>query len=34
MVSRECQTHENIKKWMLGLSEMDTILIQKSIKNA
>jgi len=34
MASRECQTHENIKKWMLGLNEMDTILIQKSIKNA
>jgi len=34
MVSKECPTHENVKKWLCGLTESDTILIQKSIKNA
>jgi len=34
MASKECNTHSNVKEWMLGLGEADTILIQKSIKNA
>jgi len=34
MASKECNTHSNVKEWMLGLGETDTILIQKSIKNA
>jgi len=34
MASRECNMHENVKKWMVDLGETDTILIQKSIKNA
>ncbi len=34
MVSQEASIHENVKKWLTGLSEADTILIQKSIKNA
>lgn len=34
MVSREANIHDNVKKWLCGLTEADTILIQKSIKNA
>jgi len=34
MCTQEAQIHNNIKTWMHGLGEMDTILIQKSIKNA
>jgi NAD(P)H-dependent flavin oxidoreductase YrpB (nitropropane dioxygenase family) len=34
MVSKECPIHDNVKQWMLQLGEADTILIQKSIKNA
>jgi len=34
MVSKECPIHPNVKQWMLQLGEADTILIQKSIKNA
>jgi len=34
MASKECPIHPNIKQWMLQLGEADTILIQKSIKNA
>lgn len=34
MVTREANIHENVKKWLCGLTEADTILIQKSIKNA
>lgn len=34
MASQESATHANIKKWMADLTEADTILIQKSIKNA
>lgn len=34
MASKECNTHQNVKEWMLGISEADTILIQKSIRNA
>jgi nitronate monooxygenase len=34
MASKEANIHDNVKKWMCGLTEADTILIQKSIKNA
>lgn len=34
MVSKEANIHDNVKKWLCGLTEADTILIQKSIKNA
>jgi len=34
MASRECNMHDNVKKWLSELTEADTILIQKSIKNA
>jgi len=34
MCTQEAKIHENIKTWMHELNEMDTILIQKSIKNA
>ena len=34
MASKECPIHPNVKQWMLQLGEADTILIQKSIKNA
>ena len=34
MASKECKAHTNVKDWMLTLGEADTILIQKSIKNA
>lgn len=34
MASKECPIHDNVKQWMLELGEADTILIQKSIKNA
>jgi NAD(P)H-dependent flavin oxidoreductase YrpB (nitropropane dioxygenase family) len=34
MASKESPTHANIKKWLMELNESDTILIQKSIKNA
>jgi NAD(P)H-dependent flavin oxidoreductase YrpB (nitropropane dioxygenase family) len=34
MISKECIIHNNVKEWLLTLGEMDTILIQKSIKNA
>ena len=34
MASKECNMHDNVKKWLLELGEADTILIQKSIKNA
>ncbi len=34
MVSKEANIHENVKKWLCSLTEADTILIQKSIKNA
>lgn len=34
MCSQEAQVHDNVKTWMHELSEMDTILIQKSIRNA
>jgi NAD(P)H-dependent flavin oxidoreductase YrpB (nitropropane dioxygenase family) len=34
MVSKEANIHENVKKWLCGLTEADTILIQKSVKNA
>ena len=32
--TQEAKVHDNIKKWMHELGEMDTILIQKSIMNA
>ncbi len=34
MASKDCIIHNNVKDWLLTLGEMDTILIQKSIKNA
>lgn len=34
MASKESPTHPNIKQWIMDLGEADTILIQKSIKNA
>jgi NAD(P)H-dependent flavin oxidoreductase YrpB (nitropropane dioxygenase family) len=34
MASRECQVHPNIRKWLLGLSEADTMVILHSIKVA
>ena len=34
MATKECPIHEDVKKRMLELAEADTILIQKSIKNA
>jgi nitronate monooxygenase len=34
MVSKEANIHENVKKWLCSLTEADTILIQKSVKNA
>jgi len=34
MASKECNVHANVKQWMLELGEADTILIQKSIRNA
>jgi nitronate monooxygenase len=34
MASKECNVHDNVKKWMLELGEADTVLIQKSIRNA
>jgi nitronate monooxygenase len=34
MVSQEANIHQNVKNWLCNLTEADTILIQKSIKNA
>lgn len=34
MASKESPTHANIKQWLVDIGEADTILIQKSIKNA
>ena len=34
MACKECDIHPNVKEWLLQLGEADTILIQKSIKNA
>ena len=34
MASKEANIHDNVKDWLLKLGEADTILIQKSIKNA
>ena len=34
MASRECQVHPNIRKWLLGLTEADTMVILRSIKVA
>jgi nitronate monooxygenase len=34
MASKECPTDPNIKQWLMDLGEADTVLIQKSIKNA
>jgi nitronate monooxygenase len=31
MASKECEVHPNIRKWMLGLSEADTMVILHSI---
>ncbi len=34
MASKECPVHPSVKEWLHELQEMDTIMIQKSIKNA
>ena len=34
MASRESPVHKNIKEWLLELGEADTMMIQRSIKNA
>ncbi len=34
MASKECNMHPKVKEWLLQLGEADTILIQKSIRNA
>ena len=34
MASKECLIHENVKKWALELDEDQTILINKSLRNA
>ena len=34
MACKECKIHPNVKDWLKQLGEADTILIQKSIKNA
>jgi nitronate monooxygenase len=34
MASKECEVHPNIRKWMLSLSEADTMVILHSIKVA
>jgi len=34
MAAKECPIHPNVKEWMTQIGEADTILIQKSIKNA
>ena len=34
MATKECPIHPNVKEWMTQIGEADTILIQKSIKNA
>ncbi len=33
MASKESSIHPNIKEWILGLAEADTMLIQRSIRN-
>jgi len=34
MASKECPIHPKIKEWLLQLGEADTMMIQRSIKNA
>lgn len=34
MASKECSVHPKIKEWLLELGEADTIMIQRSIRNA
>ena len=34
LASKECSVHPKIKEWLLQLEENDTIIIQRSIKNA
>ena len=34
MASKECPVHPKIKEWMLELGEADTMMIERSIKNA
>ena len=34
MASKECPIHPKIKEWLLQLGETDTMMIQRSIKNA
>ena len=34
IASKECDMHPKIKEWLLQLGEADTIMIQRSIKNA
>lgn len=34
VATRECLAHSNFKEWMVGASETDTMMIQRSIRNA
>ena len=34
MVSKECNLHPKIKEWLLSAKETDTLMIERSIKNA
>ncbi len=34
MASKECNVHPKIKEWLLSASETDTLMIERSIKNA
>jgi len=34
MASKECEVHSNIKEWVLNARETDTVMIERSIKNA
>ncbi len=31
VATRECPTHDNVKRWMMGAAETDTTVIQRSI---
>ena len=34
MASTECRMHDNFKQWMVGAQETDTIIVERSIRNA
>ena len=34
LASRECWAHDNVKEWMVAAKETDTMVIERSIKNA